>query len=531
MKKIVQLIFATLLLSPSASWTQNLNLQMGPEYLEKRTDIPASIFGFDQNGFYMLQHRATARMYGIPMNKEENYLKAFDLDLRPVMERTLELMTDEKKETPEIAILVGGKIQLFSSVDIPKERKMKFMVREVDTKTLTIPAKGKVFSEYSYEGYPRDKEMVLNFEYSRDSSKILFYHQLPNKNGSPERFSVKLFSGEMIPLWEKEFELAYKEGLFSIEDFLVSNDGNVFILGKNFRDVGKAKVDGKPNYDFRILSLNPSTDKPDEFVLDIPDKYLLDTHLGVLPNQQLVCSGVYGDKLGYSVKSGPKGFFHLTIDASTMALRKQSYKDIALSMFEENDLSSRPSRGLGTSPSLFRYDFEDLVVRADGGGVLIGEEQYVVSNTYTTSNGRTYTTYTYYHNDILILNISPDGEIEDAVKIPKVQVQGSSNSLLSYTSGVTDKKIVFLFNDATANLKAAPGTKVARYAPSLSANQNSSVVMVSYDGNQMSKREAITNGLEAGSYFSAFISRQISKDKMLLVFAKGTKRRLAILTI
>lgn len=62
--------------------------------------------------------------------------------------------------------------------------------------------------------------------------------------------------------------------------------------------------------------------------------------------------------------------------------------------------------------------------------MIVGEEYYMVTNTYY--NGKTTTTtYTYYYNDILVLKADKDGKTIWCNKIPKSQI-GSSYADLSF---------------------------------------------------------------------------------------------------
>jgi hypothetical protein len=84
---------------------------------------------------------------------------------------------------------------------------------------------------------------------------------------------------------------------------------------------------------------------------------------------------------------------------------------------------------------MYDYDLKDFVLRADGGVVLLAEQFYirVVTTTSTDANGNTTTktTYHYYYNDVIVINISPEGNIEWTTKVEKYQHSKNDDGRLS----------------------------------------------------------------------------------------------------
>ena len=95
------------------------------------------------------------------------------------------------------------------------------------------------------------------------------------------------------------------------------------------------------------------------------------------------------------------------------------------------------------SAELYNYSLDELILRSDGGAVLVAEQFYVQEERYNDNpfgyggfgygyypyNPYSYsryrnnyqTDYYYNYNDIIVVNIRPTGEIEWASRIPKKQ--------------------------------------------------------------------------------------------------------------
>jgi hypothetical protein len=93
-------------------------------------------------------------------------------------------------------------------------------------------------------------------------------------------------------------------------------------------------------------------------------------------------------------------------------------------------------------------DLDKLIIREDGGALLVGEQafEYVVQtkNQYT---------YHYVRNDIVFININPDGSIEWMKRVPKKQHTVNDNGIYSsYSVSVMKDKIYLIYNDHVKNI-------------------------------------------------------------------------------
>lgn len=514
------------------------DLQLGPEYVESALNLPPSIIGVDASGYYLFQNKAPLTLgilIPIRLTKESVFLRKFDKNLKPVESVELDLRTKGVKERPEFAVLLQGNIFLFSTLVNASQRSTSLMSRVVSPASMKIPATGKKIATASFDGFPRDKDVDYNMALSRDSSKVLIYYQLPNKANNPERFAVHVFDYEMTPLWDKTFELPYQEGLFDIRSFRIDNEANVYVLGKNYRDLPRERVNGAPNYNFKLLTLNPGLDKPEEITLDLRGKFLVDMHMEVLRNQDIVCAGVYAEERSNFIK----GIYYFTYDPLRREVKTESSKELNLSMFDESENDDPEIRTKGqqrrSDRAFYNYEFEDIILRADGGAVLVGEEQYVVqmSDFVSTGNGSGYYNYyyIYYRNDIITINISPEGQVESASRIPKRQAMRDTDYLLSYATLISQQNIHFIFNDRIENLDIKAGERARPYSPSNFARARQVIELVSMDIDGNYVRQALVNTKEADQFAVPQASVQISPTEMILVFQRGKVRRLARVSV
>jgi len=537
MRKIALLtaLLGTSVLFLSSLFAQDHDLYMGPEYIDEAQTLPPSIVGFDQTGYYVFQNKRPVYLTGlipIKLSREKVYLRKFDKRLKPTQTAEINPRYKGKRENPEFSFMANGRMFVFSTYVERSKRQTLLFSREVDLNTMTIPREGNLIASASFDGFPRDKNVEFFYEMSRDSSKILIHYQLPNKRNNPERFAVHAFTSDMIALWKREFSLPYAEGLFDIRRFLIDNEANAYLLGKNYRERAKERVNGLPNYDFKLLELNPSFEQPEEYTLQLPGKFLVDMHLEVLRNGDLVCAGVFAEDRSFKIK----GIYYFIMDGQTAEVKHESAREMSLSMFEDEGDKPKKKKKRQAERAFYNYDFRDIVLRSDGGAVLIGEERY--SRTYSRyvangTGGGYYTYYTiFYRNDLLAIDIGPDGDIEQAFRVPKRQQQTDSDILLSYAMAVAGGKIRFVFNDRAENLELR-GTNLRpkTYTPSGMRRARQVVELVSLDmANGDYEREALTTAKEADQYALPYASVQVAPNELILLFQRGKRRRMARVT-
>jgi len=173
----------------------------------------------------------------------------------------------------------------------------------------------------------------------------------------------------------------------------------------------------------------------------------------------------------------------------------------------------------GGDVEMDQYDLHDLVMRSDGGVVLVGEQYYVRTHTYTTyTNGvPTYHSYTSYHyGDIIAVNVSPAGVIEWSAILPKRQsTQGQGIFYFSYSLAVVGDALYVLYNDDPKNIDfKMPGT------PRVLSGTESSIIMVNQiDGSGKVTRYPIFSSFGADLSFWPNVSEQVSPHDLIL-FAK-----------
>jgi hypothetical protein len=503
-------VFAVTSVASHAQGTFRVN--WGKEFTAPRNSTVADIIGHDASGFYVLKRQFSGGFFA----STKLSLDKFDNSLNPIKNIELELTEGGKKSYLEDILHLRGQMHLFTS--FPDQRtKINALFWQTVNKQTLLPdqTNKKKIAEINYEGNSRRNSGSFNFRLSQDSSKVLVFYSLPYDFGDPEKFGFAVYDDQMNRLWQKDVVLPYRDELFDVESVKVDNYGNVYLLGLLYKDVRKAKRKGAANYQYKVLSYTQEGKNENEYAVSLPDKFLTDMQIGIRSNQDIVCAGFYSDFGKLSIR----GTFFLSIDAKTKAVKTESFKEFDINFITQNMTERQAEKAKrreekGQEQEMYEYDLDKLIVRSDGGALLIGEQFFINTVTYTSYTGNRAITRTvtyYYYNDIIVVNINPDGNIAWSVKVPKRQSSVNDGGFYSsYAMAINKDKIYFVFNDNPNNLDYSGVGRVQE-----AGLRNQVVTVASVNARGEMKRQLL--GAGAGEVIiRPKVCEQISYSEMLL---------------
>ena len=539
-------IFLSFLQAFSQSKSQKVDVLWGNENkATKKSATLSDIVGYDDTGIYtIITKRKGSFSYDSKItiehyNKAMNQTKSSELDMK----------YQGKMMDYESILQMNEELYLFTSFNDRNTKRKKLFVQQISRKTLQLVDKQRKVGELDYsKGKGIDvwsalmRSSMLNKEtginkgafyitVSRDSSKVLVYYNMQNKRGDKDQFGLNVFDLGMNPLWEKVVTLPYAEELFSVQGFEIDNAGNVHLLGLIYYDGLKSrKKDEKPNFKYQILSYYDQGNKLIEYPIKTSGKFLRDMTIALNDDQDIICAGFYSEQGTYKII----GSYFLKIDAETKEITSKSFNEFGMdfitqNMTEREEKKTEKRAEKGKDVGLYSYALDKIILRQDGGAVLIGEQYYirVVTNYSNNGNGSSNRsrTYHYIYNDIIAVNMAPNGEIDWTEKIAKRQSSRNDGGFYSsYATSVVRDKLYFIFNDNPKNLFYKGEGKVENYRPN---SKESLVVLVELDGNGKQRREALFSAKEAEIRTRPKVCEQISTDELVLFGQKGKTHRFA----
>lgn len=523
-------LFFSILIASTSTFAQfnssEREIIWGKEFKESRRSTLGDIVGHDKTGFYVTKIHSGG-LYGINSSVS---LQHFDNNMNTTKSLRLDLSYQGKKRDFEFIIQLKSGMYLFTSIPDQKTKKKILFRQSINTKTLLPNQKDLTkIAEINYAGNSKRNSGSFDYEISRDDSKVLIFYNLPFDRGQPERFGFHVLDEQLTEIWSRSVTLPYKEELFDVDGFEVDNQGSVYLLGVIYEGKRKAQRRGDPNYKYQVLSYRNEGKDLEEYPIKFKDKFLTDMKIEITNDRDIICAGFYSNEGTTSII----GSYFMRIDPSTKTVKKQGSKEFGIDFIaqnvterEENRIKRKAKKGKNVE--LYEYDLDRIILRGDGGAILIGEQYYIkkINTSYTDATGRFRSrsiTY-YYYNDIIAVNISPEGEIEWAEKIQKKQTTSSDGGFYSsYAMAVVKNKLYFVFNDNPRNIERNSSGRVYNF----SGGRESLVVLVTVNARGEQKREPLFSTAEAEVIIRPKVSSQVAQRKMILFGQKRKNQRFA----
>ncbi len=484
----------------------------GETYRESKGMIPSEIWASSESGFYV-------RKVKLGFGSREIILAHYNRDLNLDFEVELDVEDIEKDRQFFEILEVGKKFIVLSTQKDKKKGTLTLYLNELSATTLTLNPKSTMLGEISGENAKDLRRSGFNTRMSRDSSKFLIEHNLPFTKGEPERFELNVFDDNLTRLWSKSIVLPYNDDLFSINNYRVTNEGDVVVVGNLSRD--KADTERKEkNYKTILITYEDQGAVTNEYEINLNGKLVSDINIA-MTKEEVICAGFYLTL----EKQGIQGSFFVKLDRASKSVIHESTKEFSVE-FMKQDLTERQAdklekkeeagKDVGLSSN---FDLHDFILRNDGGVVMIAEYYKVVRTTTRTQQG-TITTYTYHYNDLIVVSIDPKGNIEWASKIPKRQITTNDNGQFSsYLSAVVDDKIYIVFNDNPENLAYNGDGKIDKMRIK---DAFASLVTIDSDGRIF--REALMSTKVDKVIVQPKLSSQVAEDEVILFAVRGKNK-------
>jgi hypothetical protein len=404
-----------------------------------------------------------------------------------VVMKELKVKMDKKKLEYEAIIQLNDQLHFLTSCKDKKNKQNLIFLQNLNPVTLEGEGTPREIASINYDGKGIGNDGSFGYVLSRDSTKILMYYEIDYSLSKNEKRGFHVFDQDFNLLWEKEVTLPFDGELFDVKDVEVANNGDVHVMGKLYEKRKTEKRGGEPNYTYHVLSYQNEGKSERETTVKVEGKFLKDMKIAIDLEGNVICTGFYSEEYKKEEEGGIKGTYFMRIDHKSGELIARHMKEFGLDLvvLERSErMAEKIKRDAikGKSVELKYFKLNELVLREDGGVVLIAEADFMNTVTRYSNNSGHSSDNIYSYKDILIVNISPLGEIEWATKIDKLQrSRNDQGAFSSYALTVRDDKMYFLFNDPYgADMRVGNGP----------------VVMVTVDQNGQQEKEQLSTFAE-----------------------------------
>lgn len=390
---------------------------------------------------------------------------------------------------------VGESILVFVSEPSPKEDVIKttYFKYGLDGKELV---EDEILSVYPNE---REQKVSLQFVKSPNKRRLMAFKNLRNKRDA-EVILYYLFDEEGDFVQNGEITLKYPDNRFKVEDVRVSNQGNVYVLGKFTRTNSVRNLE---DYRYIIYRYNTESESGEEIDIALGDSFI--THLAFRLDryENMYVAGFYSNRSTELITGTV--LQKIENDGTITLNTKEEFND----RFKSNYLS----RGaVDRKRELRNFYLKDIILRSDGGVLLMAEKFYLTYQSYRDIYGNFVDREIYHYEDIVLTSVSGTGEIEWHAIIDKRQVSESPASLSFFNAiGQGGAYVFYEYKPRRRNVNIYYNT-------------------IAMDG-EVSNRNGLINNYRFGNEFYPNFCEQVNNEEAIMVYYQNRGRTLSVVKV
>jgi len=356
-------------------------------------------------------------------------LYKYDASFRRVWTAEL-LQTRKDREVVQLQVL-GDRILTFVEENAPANGMLQLVVYRHDLSGKRLGAPHVLWS------YPRSEDKPVRFSRSINQQNLILWRDATRKRAN-EQVYVLRFAADATGYQSDTLALPYPDNVLTVSEVKVSNAGRVAVLAQ--QPAARGAANPAPTY--RIFLQEATTKALKKFDLPFDSVRIAALTLKLDRNEELVVAGLYNEPLNNDLY----GVVLVRLEPQLGRVVKQALAPLSRELFEHL-LSTRLQRERQTS---FTYVLKDMILRSDGGVVLMAEERYLAYQ-QVQSFSTMYTRQFWVYEDVLVASVSGAGELEWNERLAKHQ-EGESTTDLSYSVFASATDLVFVYAGRQANL-------------------------------------------------------------------------------
>jgi hypothetical protein len=317
---------------------------------------------------------------------------------------------------------LGSREVLFYTKDEGKAKTTQLYYQDLDQKFIPIGKPIKLSSRSNKgakTGLLKMKSVdrggyTIKLNHNRD--QMLIINQAPekkvNKEIVPGEITCTLYNtSDFSEISSAQFNLNiadYGGGAFLGDNGYVYS--LVLVTAENKSERKEKMKKGEASWYYKIVGININEPEkpPFEYELIFKNKGILRASLEISNSGELICAGTYSELTKKGKIDDFDGIFYAKLNPQTGEVISDNQRklDRATVQFYTSAKNSEKNEGVNSEFKI--RGFEPL---SNGSAMLILEEDYMYTTTYTNSQGQTRTTYHYVSKAIMVANIDSDGEL------------------------------------------------------------------------------------------------------------------------
>jgi hypothetical protein len=346
-------------------------------------------------------------------------IRKYDKDLKPTW--TQEVMEQNGRKNLDFLSVIGENILVFVSEFFLKEGVIKTYYYRYDLEGNLIG------DQELLSVYPNQKEQKVELQYvlSTNKRKLLCYKNLENRRES-EKILYYVFDEDGTYTRSGEIGISFPDNQFTVKSVQVSNDGNVFLLGKLFV---ANRVSNPTDFKYIMYRFDTRTEERTEVEIDLGDRFITDLAFKLDRDENIYLAGFYS----YNNTDRMIGTIMQKINAAGEKIIDTTEP------FSKEFLANYLTDGqINRGRELRNFYLNKIVLRSDGGVLLLAEKFYITYRSYRDAYGYWVDREVYHYEDVILTSVSASGKIEWQKIVEKTQMS-ENPATLSYFNAMSQQ--------------------------------------------------------------------------------------------
>jgi hypothetical protein len=463
-------------------------VEMGQEQKIKNNFVSSGIIMENDNNFYVLERKLpgffSKTKYFISIYDRVKMSKVKSVELVLPKKKIGKKKKDTKVNFEGIQV-IGHKMVLVTSIydyflkatfvylqKIDSDGKLDKEMIELD-KVENLVTKG--LFKFSYKG-------AYSLITSNDNSKFLISKvSKQSQRDAKAKFKQKIFDADMNIIWSGEVQLPSESSYMYLFDCRINNDGKIYYLSKEWKEITVTKSNGKtkvkkvkgsqtaPAYFFKVYLFDYKTESYTGYLIDL-GKNITDMQFSAdASDDYIICAGFYSNQayrlkakfmFGYGLYITPMdliaGSFFVKIDKKTGVAVSKITKE-----FDKDFLAKFKTKKGKNGIELEDFDMKHMVFLTDGSVLMVTEKDFVNRYYFRFAYGGVQITIDlqYFHeDDLVIVKYDDKGNFAWNTKVDKKQVTLNDGGYYSsYILNYSNDKLHLIYADHKKNLALPKG--------------------------------------------------------------------------
>ncbi len=359
----------------------------------------------------------------------------------------------------------------------------------------------------------------------KDFSKHLIFTYNEKVSSHNFQFQVFVFDADFNKLWSNDFELNKSDENISLQDFCVTNTGEVgiFFLERHneekLKEIRKSK-EVVPSYVTKLLFINNDGKINNQYLLPFDNKFIRNFDIKNVNNTNIEIFGLYQNSLKKST-----GYFNIIVDKTAQIIKKEfiPFPNSIISQLLFGK-TVKDEAGIPTSFNIIRRlnrdnESVDYILRSELSASSANSISGFLSQDIVTKEskyglGGTTSMHTSEYGDMFDINIIKDGTVS-FTRIPSnIVIEGYYNCKTEIQCLTYKNKLYIFYNDLKDNLTRSID-KEAKLCDDFS---KSSYIAATIDENGNLTREELFANDRKKYITSACNCNPFTENKLVLYF-------------